>query len=574
MVAWRAVMSTLALIGGAWSGAPTAAPITLTPCTLPDVPAPAKCGTMTVLENRVSGRGRSIQLRVVVIPAALAPPEPDAVTYFDGGPGEAATSSAGFVFHLLAPLHRRHDILLVDQRGTGESSPLTCHAFGAADSMQRWLGSFLPLDAIQRCVTDLSAHADLTVYTTNNHVDDVDDVRAALGYPMLDITGISYGSRAALTYLKRHGGHVRAMVIQGIAPTSDFIPETFAQDAQRALDGVFADCAAEPACHTAFPHLSDEMRSVVARLEQAPAPVAIVHPVTGELVTVTLNRDLFGEAIRYMMYSSGGASWVPAVVHAAAAGDLTPVAERAVLFRYQLLGTGTTGLYLAVTCDEDLPFVDVAKSTALGQTTFLGNYRLRDQSAACTVWPHAAVDAHFAEPTRSAVPALVLSGQRDPVTPPENGALAATTLSRSRHIVIPGGGHSYDGLIGTACVDSLWLRFIATPDPQALDTHCVAGIHRPPFPTALIWSHAIALDAAALRRFAGRFEGATTRLEHGALWLSLDGDTSRLVPIAPTRFWVVGDIDATVTFRLPGDAPTALIVERGGRPVRTLPAAR
>jgi pimeloyl-ACP methyl ester carboxylesterase len=565
------VLATLAALGAVSRGDP----ITMTRCTLPDVPVPAKCGTMTVLENRAAGRGRTIHLRVAVIPAAEFHHEPDAVTYFDGGPGEAATNSAGFVFHLLSALHLRHDILLVDQRGTGQSSPLTCHAFGEADSLRRWLGSFLPLDAIKRCATNLSANADLTVYTTNNHVDDVDDVRAALGYPMLDITGISYGSRAALTYLKRHGDHVRSMVIQGIAPTSDAIPETFAADAQGALDGVIAECAATPACHTAFPRLADEMRSVVAQLQATPAEVPIVHPVTGEIVTVTLNRDLFAEAIRYMLYSSGSASWVPAVVHAAAAGHLTPVAERAVLYRYQLLGTGTTGLYLAVTCDEDLPFVDTAKSAAMGRNTFLGNYRLRDQWAACNVWPHAAVDRRFQEPTRSAVPSLVFSGQWDPVTPAANGALAARTLSRSRHIVIPSGGHGYDGLTGIDCVGTLWVRFIERPDPEALDTSCLAGIHRPAFPTALVWDHAIALDSAALRRFAGRFQGATTRVDHGALRLSLDGeDPSMLVPVAPNRFWVLGDIDETVSFRSDGGAPTALVVEHEGRPERTLPAAR
>src|SRR5579862_357241 len=199
----------------------TALQIQLSPCKLDGVPAPAKCGEFSVLENRAAGHGRSIRLHVAVIPAAESPRAPDAITYFGGGPGEAAVSSAGYVYEQYGALHRTHDILLVDQRGTGASSPLTCHAFGEADSLQRWLGSFLPLDAIARCRDDLQRHADLTVYTTDNLVDDVDDVRAALGYDLLDVTGGSYGSRASLTYLKRHGAHVRAMVIQGIAPRSE-----------------------------------------------------------------------------------------------------------------------------------------------------------------------------------------------------------------------------------------------------------------------------------------------------------------------------------------------------------------
>jgi pimeloyl-ACP methyl ester carboxylesterase len=424
-------------------------------------------------------------------------------------------------------------------------------------------------------VKDLSPHADLAVYTTNNHVDDVDDVRAALGYDMLDITGVSYGSRAALTYLKRHGAHVRAMVIQGIAPTSDFVPETFARDAQRALDGVFAECAAEAACHAAFPRVADEMRGLVAQLERSPARVRIVHPVTGDIVTVTLNRDLFAEAIRYMLYSSDGASSVPAAVHAAAEGNLTPLAERAVLFRQQLVGGDVgTGLYLAVTCDEDIPFVDVARSTALGRDTFLGNYRLRDQSAACAVWPHVPADKRFAEPTRSQVPALVFSGEWDPVTPPANGALAAQTLGRSRHLIVKSGGHAYDGLTGVECVDSLWVRFIASPDPASLDASCIAAIHRPGFNTTLAWSHPIEMDTTELRRFVGRFEGATTRLDGTTLRVSMDGQgTSVLAPVAPGQFWVVGDMDATIRFHGDSGKPTEILVERNGLVVRTLHAA-
>lgn len=550
---------------------PVPAPINLKPCTLPGVPVPARCGTMQVLENRMAGRGRTIALNIAVIPAAGSPRAPDAITFFGGGPGEAAVDGAEFVYHRFAALHRRHDILLVDQRGTGHSSNLTCHLFGDTDALAQWLGPFLPTDAITRCARDLSARADLTVYTTNNHVDDIDDVRAALGYESLDVTGISYGSRASLTYLKRHGAHVRAVVIQGIAPTSDFIPETFARDAQRALDGVFAECAGDAACHAAFPRLAEEMRGLVTHLKREPARVRVVHPVTGDIATVTLNRDLFGEAIRYMLYTSDGASWVPAVVHAAAEGNLTPVAERALLFRHQLLGADVgTGLYLAVTCDEDVPFVDTARGIALGRDTFLGSYRIRDQSAACAIWPQVPVGTQFAEPTRSDVPTLLFSGEWDPVTPPANGTLAAKTLSRSRHVIVKSGGHAYDGLVGEECVDSLWVRFIADPDPAALDTSCVAAIHRSGFHTTLPWDTPIAVDTTELARFVGRFEGATTRLEGAKLRLDLDGQgTSILAPVAPGRFWLVPDVNATVSFRGNAGKPV-LVLERDGQAVRTL----
>lgn len=540
--------------------------IQLSPCKLDGVPAPAKCGEFSVFENRAAGHGRSIHLHVVVIPAARSPRAPDAITFFGGGPGEAAVGSAGYVYEQYAALHRTHDILLVDQRGTGGSSPLTCHAFGAADSLQRWLGSFLPLDAIARCRDDLERHADLTVYTTDNLVDDVDDVRAALGYDMLDVTGGSYGSRASLTYLRRHGAHVRSIVIEGIAPRSEAIPEKFARDAQVALDGVFAECEREAACHAAFPDLPGEMRSILSRLEREPAHVDVIHPGTGAIVPVTLDRDMFAEGIRYLLYSSGTASWVPAIVHAAANGDYLPIAERALLFRYTLLGTGDTGLYLSVTCDEDLPFVDSAGSAALGRDTFLGNYRLNEQLAACRVWPHQAVAPTFHDPTVSDVPALVFSGERDPVTPPSNGALAVRTLSHAHHFVIKSGGHGYDGLIGLECVDSMMVHFVEHPTATP-DSACVAAIHRPPFPTQLPWTRVISADTNALMGYVGKYAGGATRLDHHRLVLRLnDGDDMKLVPVAPGAFYVVGSMNTVVRF-----GHDSLVVERDGKRVRSLP---
>lgn len=538
--------------------------IQLHPCKLDGVPAPAKCGEFSVPENRVAGHGRRIHLHVAVIPAAASQRAPDVITYFGGGPGEAAVGSAGYVYQRWGALHRTHDILLVDQRGTGASSPLTCHAFGAADSLQRWLGSFLPLDALARCRDVLQGHADLTVYTTDNLVDDVDDVRAALGYDMLDVTGGSYGSRASLTYLRRHGAHVRAMAILGIAPRSEPIPEKFARDAQVALDGVFAECDREAECHAAFPDLRDEMQDIISRLGREPAHVDVIHPGTGAIVPVTLDRNIFAEGIRYLLYDSGTAMWVPAIVHAAAGGNYLPIAERALLFRYNLLGTGSTGLYLSVTCDEDLPFVDSAGSAALGRDTFLGNYRLNEQLAACHIWPHRAVAPSFREPTVSAVPALVFSGERDPVTPPSNGELAVRTLSHAHHFVISGGGHGYDGLVGVACVDSMIVRFIEQPN-AAPDSACVAAIHRPPFPTSLPWTKVITADTSTLKRYVGTYAGGRTRLDHDQLVLRLDdGSDMRLVPVAPGAFYVVGSMNTVV--RLGHDS---FVVEQDGKPIRS-----
>jgi hypothetical protein len=314
----------------------------------------------------------------------------------------------------------------------------------------------------------------------------------------------------------------------------------------------------------------------VARLERSPARVQVIHPRTGDVVTVSLNRDLFGEAIRYMLYSSSSASWVPAYVHAAASGNFGPIADRAIFGRFVIVGGGDTGLYLSVTCDEDVPFVNFAESERMGRNTFLGNYRLRDQTAACGEWPHVPVDKSFQEPTRSDVPVLLFSGERDPVTPPANGELAAKTLPNSLHITVKSGGHSFNGLEGVECVDSLIAHFVERPDPKALDTSCVARIHRRSFPTTLTWADPIALAPGVLRRFVGRYQGdpegpgASVRLEGGKLHVTAEGfGDFVLVPVGTSTFRAAGT-PLILRFRSERDRVTRVAVEQDGQPVLTL----
>jgi pimeloyl-ACP methyl ester carboxylesterase len=542
------------------------------PCTVEGVPAPARCGDLAVPENREAPTGRKISLHVVLIPAASKQRAPDAFTFFEGGPGQAAARDAAGVLEDYARIHQHRDIFLVDQRGTGNSSPLTCQVFGGIDSLQGWLGSFIPVEGVKACRGKLAPTADLASYTTNNHADDIDEVRAALGYDKIDVGGWSYGSRAALVYLKRHEKHVRSVVIGGIDPTTDFTPETFARDAQTAVEGVFSECDAEAACQAAFPNIRAELKQVIARLDSAPVRVQVIHPVSGDVVSVSLNRDLFGEAIRYMLYSTGGASWIPATVHAAALGNFAPMADRAVFGRKNIVGDDGM-LYLTVTCNEDVPFVDQKASEQMGRETFLGNYRLRDQTNACAEWPHKPVDRSFQEPTRSAVPVLLFSGERDPVTPPSNGALAAKTLSNSLHLVVKSGGHGYAGLIGADCVNKLMNDFVEHPNPRTLDTSCMTGIHRAPFPTALQWSDPIALDAGELQNFVGSFVGdpsgpsGITRMEKGKLHLEVVGfDDLVLVPVGPATFRAAG-APFTVKFQLESSHVSRVVLEQNGQPM-------
>jgi pimeloyl-ACP methyl ester carboxylesterase len=211
--------------------------LTLNDCQLPGSQLKAKCGTYEVYENRATKSGRKISLKIVLIPATSDQREPDPFVYFAGGPGSAASDDAAGLAQAFPQVLAHRDMLFVDQRGTGGSHPLNCKFYDQADP-QTYLGYFFPLDDVRKCRAELEPDSDLKLYVTTIAADDMDEVRAALGYERLNLFGGSYGTRAALVYLKRHPQHVRTALLQGVAPTDQLMPGDFAQGTERALHGV------------------------------------------------------------------------------------------------------------------------------------------------------------------------------------------------------------------------------------------------------------------------------------------------------------------------------------------------
>ena len=245
--------------------------LTLGACNDPELPKDARCGTYQVFENRAAKTGRKISLRVVVLPALGPDRLPDAIVVFAGGPGESSVGEASFLSQELARLRQHRDFLLVDSRGTGGSAPLDCPELR---DVQGFLDGFVPADKVRACGERLRKVADLSQYTTDNAVDDVDEVRAALGYPQVNVMGGSYGTRSVLVYLRRHPDRVRTAILDGVVPTHDRAPLFFARSTQKALDGLIAECAGDAGCARAFPHLRDEIAAVLAAGRAAAGPRA------------------------------------------------------------------------------------------------------------------------------------------------------------------------------------------------------------------------------------------------------------------------------------------------------------
>ncbi|UCD24486.1 MAG: alpha/beta fold hydrolase [Gemmatimonadota bacterium] len=447
-------------------------------CTLDRIEAVAWCGSYSVFEDRAAMSGRKIDLNVVVIAAESADPEPDPVFYFVGGPGAAATESASSAMWVLRALHPTRDIVLVDQRGTGSSNPLDCDGVVSDRTMQRFFMQFLEPDFVTGCLEKLRPSANVALYTTPIAMDDIDEIRAALGYEMINLYGGSYGTRAALVYLRRHTESVRTVALKGIAPTNMKNPLPFARAAERGLRGVFHACAVSPDCHAAFPDLEGDWRSVLAQFEAGAVQAEVHNPERGQSETVTIPRGVFMDGIRHLLYTVGRARHVPRTVHAAARGDFSIFAQLEIDQSIGFDNMLSDGMFITVTCSEDLAFIEEHEIGPASEGTYLQDYRVRRQLAACELWDVAEIPASFMDPIRVDTPALLLSGVFDTATPYEGGDWVAQFMPNGLHTVAPNQHHGY---ANHRCELGLIGEFITKGTTAGLDTSCIAETRRPEF---------------------------------------------------------------------------------------------
>jgi pimeloyl-ACP methyl ester carboxylesterase/predicted aspartyl protease len=478
MQTYRRILSILGtaapllLCGHGGAHAQTAPRLALAACSLPGVEGPARCGTLEVPENRAAPGGRRIGLKVAVIPAAGATPAPDPVFVLAGGPGQGAVAIAPQVLPPLAAVHRDRDVVLVDQRGTGGSNPLTC---GTGSWTQNARTTGTGAEQARACRAELEKRADLRMYGTPAAVADLDAVRAALGYERVNLVGISYGSRVAQEYLRRHPGRTRSVVMRAVAPVGFNIPLEGALAAQVALDGVVADCAADAACSAAYPRLRADLDSVFARADRAPAPVLLRDPATGDTVTLALSRGLLGQTLYTLLLGSSTRQMIPMLVHGAATRGpeaLSQVLSQIVPAAY---GPIPRGMYMSVVCSEDAPRITAADAARESRTFMRESEAIR---SACAAWPRAALPADFHQPFASDVPVLMVSGGADPATPPAMGERARSYLRNAFHLVVPAASH---GPVLPGCAQEMVARFIAAGSHAGLDAGCADEVRWKPF---------------------------------------------------------------------------------------------
>ena len=329
----------------------------LEPCRItagPSYPSiKARCGTMLRPENPASPDSPDITLRIAVVPALNLNPESDVVVPIAGGPGQSTVQFYASYQNAFEPLRRNRDILLVDQRGTGESSMLDC------DVDDELITGTFSAEVTRQVTADCLAQLphDPRFFTTSVAVTDLEAVRIALGYSALNLYGISYGTRVAQHYARRYPDVTRTIVLDGVVPPQISLGPEIATESQRAVEQIFEQCAEDAACHERFPDVAASFARLVATLREAPVVVSTPHPNTGRVEEVTFGTGEFGAAVRLLLYHPSTIALLPLLVHEAANGNWVPLTSQFQMTMVSLSEALSIGMHNTVMCSEDVPFL-------------------------------------------------------------------------------------------------------------------------------------------------------------------------------------------------------------------------
>jgi pimeloyl-ACP methyl ester carboxylesterase len=452
--------------------------LTVRSCTVDGLAA--RCGTLIVPEDRLTGQGRTIPVRFVVISAASPDKAPDPVVWFAGGPGDSAVNDIPGELSALGDLGLHRDLVFIEQRSTGSSNPLNCPDFTATLADKAALRA-----SVESCLARLPG--DLRFYTTAMYADDVNQVLADLHYATANFVGISYGTIAEQVFLLRHPGRVRTLTMISGSPLNVPVYQRAPGNSQLALDDVFALCQSQPACHRAFPQLAADWAALWASVGKSPVVIPAAQSPTG--TTLRLDQDWFAGKV-YEALFTGDISPIPLIVHTLATAPDKTAAMVALTKAFPENPSGSNSanqmLFYAFRCDE--PWASAPPATLSGQRgSFAYQSDLEtDQwyQYVCPLIPKSAAAVGHEQLTVSTVPVLAFNGAYDPIEQPGNWAGAQQVFPDSRDITLPGQGHDTTDTWGV-CAGPLTQTFIEQASAAHLNTGCLAAVGPPLFDLTL-----------------------------------------------------------------------------------------
>jgi pimeloyl-ACP methyl ester carboxylesterase len=438
------------------------------------------CGYVTAPLKHAEPDGPTIQLAVVILPAVDADKEPDPLFIAQGGPG-GSTIGTYADFLITEPNSRQstnRDIVLWDQRGTLYSKPpLLCPEVSQADLSNALADAAPASDAedsepYQACGTRLAGEAgDLSAFNSSENADDIETLRVALGYDQINFYGVSYGTELGQFIMRQQPGHLRSVILDAVVPLDYNLLTEPAFAKERIAEKYFDACAADARCNAAFPNLAQRYLALVDRLNAEPVDVSVstVELLGGQVYQVKLTGSMLESALYASLYSNVH-DLVPLIIDEADKGNyvfVTGTLLPSILFD----DTFATGMHLAVACaergDTDPGAVDYS----------MINPRLAEEErqsaeaelSICKSWGIELLPRTDLEPIVSDIPTLLLSGDFDPITPPEYAAKLLPTLSNGRHVIFPGGEHGQ--AVTNSCANDIIGSFLDTPTGE-IDVSC------------------------------------------------------------------------------------------------------
>ena len=435
----------------------------------------ARCGTLLRPLDPSGTEPGEIELRIAVVPALNLTPEPDPVVPIAGGPGQGSVQFYAAYSWAFEDVRRNRDILLIDQRGTGESASMDCEFDD--DMVDGEYSTEQTIEYTESCLAELPH--DPRFFTTSVAVTDMEAVREALGYPSLNLYGVSYGTRVAQHFARRYPDSTRTIVIDGVVPPQISLGPEIATESQKAIDKILARCAADESCNERFPDLGESFARVVADLREIGVEITIPHPSTGRPEEVLFGSGEFAAAVRLLAYHPSSMALIPLLIDEAGKGNLVPLGSQYMMTMIAMMDALSLGMHNAVMCTEDVPFYDPSTidydSLA---ASYMGTFQLEALEAICSVWPAGPIDEHFKAPLATGVPVLLLSGDADPITPPRYADMAMIELENATHLIGKDQGH---GQISVGCTRRLVADFIDSADPTGLDASCLERSFVMPF---------------------------------------------------------------------------------------------
>ena len=447
-------------------------------CHLNGIRTQVKCGVINVPSNYNKPEYAQLTINFAVLPAIDSTKNKAPLMFLAGGPGQAAVELASHIYNGFTEIRKTRDIILVDQRGTGKSHPLQCD-----EPKKAKLYSIIPEEfdkaEVLTCVDKLQKNNNLSQFTSENAIRDFDEVRKALGHKKINLYGGSYGTRAALVYMRLFPESLNRVILDSVGPVEVPIG-LFGLSSARSFEMLIANCKVEKTCHNAYPNLANEYEDVIKRLTHSTVSLSVTHPRLGTQTPFILSKGKFIGTLLTSLYSIETRSMLPLVIHQAYKNNYQPL-----LGLIASTDDGMNmyvGLHFNIVCNEDMPRITPEMIQNDKKNTFGKGETHKSWQVACPLWPKYHVDKNFAQPVIANIPTLILSGDLDPVTPPSNGDKSAATLPNNHHIVSKNSAHI---VASTVCGVSIVNEFLNTLSPKNIDDSCLDELPNEEFMTSL-----------------------------------------------------------------------------------------